>query len=557
MIHVLSIRRRQSTSTLSSSHGPPGLITSAKWLSSERLGNVDTLVSKSDIENLISVGADANGAIANIIGETVCSPDSPVARLPPLSQLSHESLADDNSKGRHLAAQLVYSAMHEMQYGPARNEAKWRVQHWDLWESQYSSRPASSATSGSTGTNDTTRSITNGKTGVGRLDFECPTAKFLVVEHAFTTPVGFGSSLRTWGNVPPLRMAMAHGRVLLYHNDESNPVSCAGCSRRDLQCSFLPVSPCVITREEYDSAPRVKPSDLEMYLLQRHNTTDNDRVIVTGRGTYRRTKKQRREWKDQKETLIGSIERTVVELFVSASMGQERFEDQRDGYAAAVRDILSRDYDDMSMDAIIDCALHLFISRPNRKMRLDINEGLAHSFPEDYDPTRAIGMPIRASDKCLQEEKCITFDEYMGQLHSKFDLKHGQTYRHVILTSEDSAIIEASRDYATTKNGIISFSFITNDRDVMQGHGLGLLNKKQIAEMEKVTSKEAVMTSTMTAWAFQLRAGLSFLNLCSNFHILIDEAIRFGCSSGSGPAHEAVVAQNVDCRMSKVLKYKH
>jgi hypothetical protein len=45
--------------------------------------------------------------------------------------------------------------------------------------------------------------------------------------------------------------------------------------------------------------------------------------------------------------------------------------------------------------------LMTYILRPNPWMTQQIEAKLAGSFPSDFDPMRAVGLPIRGSDKCI------------------------------------------------------------------------------------------------------------------------------------------------------------
>jgi hypothetical protein len=75
---------------------------------------------------------------------------------------------------------------------------------------------------------------------VSKLDFECPSSKFLV--NASIADGGFGASFRL-GAVGAFSMGIATGRVTVFVNNFSGgapflrkPTLLASCPRRDMQC---------------------------------------------------------------------------------------------------------------------------------------------------------------------------------------------------------------------------------------------------------------------------------------------------------------------------------
>ena len=46
--------------------------------------------------------------------------------------------------------------------------------------------------------------------------------------------------------------------------------------------------------------------------------------------------------------------------------------------------------------------------RPNPDLRDKLNEMVHRTIPEEFDPKTAIGIPIRAGDKCFKEQDCMT-----------------------------------------------------------------------------------------------------------------------------------------------------
>jgi len=50
--------------------------------------------------------------------------------------------------------------------------------------------------------------------------------------------------------------------------------------------------------------------------------------------------------------------------------------------------------------------LMTYMLRPNAWMTQRVEAKLADSFPPDFDPMRAVGLPIRGSDKCYGHSAC-------------------------------------------------------------------------------------------------------------------------------------------------------
>ena len=471
---------------------------SKAWLEGTRLGNVDDGILKHDVQNLIAEGVKSHESFEFIIGESICSKNSPVAQTVPsfdnLDAFATGTTAADVNLTSTEISQLIYRALHENQYGPARDEAINRLQHWDEWL-------------------DLSTEV-----GIGMLDFECPWATFVLFD-GFTLPVGLGSNLRRFGNVDVFRTALSHNRIFLYVNGD-RPNAFASCDRMDLQCSFAPMSPCVITQEEMDAAP-LAPHDLDAYLRQ----NPDERIV--------RVKQKAGYTTSPTDNQIHGLVQSLEGLQDKVSNGDSVKSPLVNSLATA----LSSADNEMKVVDMIGAAAELFITRPNRRMRGIIEKALRESFPIGFDPNKAVGLPIRASDKCKKEAQCINFGEYMGQLHSQFPL---YDMRRIVLTSEDETIIRASESY--TEEHDEDFTFITNIYDVAQGSGA----YSNLPHSKTDYSREDILASTMTSWAFQLEPGYSFLNFCSNFHLVIFNSIRFGCGRSNSAS---VKKQNITCNV--------
>ena len=502
------------------------------WLEGTRMGNVDTGLSKRDIEDLVVVGA--KGSFSAIISESVCAKNSPVATSA-LVDLSSDDIALLTNLTRAQASQLIYRAIHENQYGPARKEAENRMLHWEEWQALAAATNERQGMWANTTTNPA---------GIGLFDFECPDAKFLLFD-GFTVPVGLGSNLRRWGNVALFGSALSHQRVFLYMAGE-RPNAYASCERMDLQCSFAPMSPCVITKEEMDAAP-VADQNLEKFL----QANSNERIIkVTGKIGYNTSPGGKKYTVSVTTTLpsFGRVKREgevygLARTLESMTLGRKKEEENNYTFIDALVIGMSSVGDGIDAKYCVEAAAQLFITRPNRRMRQIVNNAIGKNFPSNYDPTEAVGLPIRASDKCKREADCIEFKEYMGQLGDAFPM---YDIKRVVLTSEDGKVLQARQKYEAEND--VDFKFIVNEQDIAQGSG----SYGNLPRSKKKHTKEDVLASTMTAWAFQLQTGHSFLNLCSNFHVLMQYSINYGCSMAS---QFTTKEQNVTCNMGKKRQF--
>ena len=103
------------------------------------------------------------------------------------------------------------------------------------------------------------------KYGVGRFDYECPGAKYLVMS---LHQVGRGAIVRS-GIVPALLLT---NRVVLLLNNVPKSVNVpndqlpdtwplVSCPRQDYQCFFWPLFPCVLTEEDITDAYALNASE--------------------------------------------------------------------------------------------------------------------------------------------------------------------------------------------------------------------------------------------------------------------------------------------------------
>lgn len=186
-----------------------------------------------------------------------------------------------------------------------------------------------------------------------------------------------------------------------------------------------------------------------------------------------------------------------------------------------------------------DCALMLaivtYFFRFNTLTWQTISKNLKDSLPADFKSAKSIGMPIRASDKCMGHElqdgsaagemRCYDFNYYMklaGELRETVRREEGYELDTIILTSEDPKIIEQSKRFARTSDGH-SWRFVYNAHDVLQGTGSSTtVTSSQVLKMQNRTiSRWDVATSMFTSLMLQLQGRFLITHAKSSFLLLM------------------------------------
>ena len=199
-------------------------------------------------------------------------------------------------------------------------------------------------------------------------------------------------------------------------------------------------------------------------------------------------------------------------------------------------------------------AIKLYILRMNRRLLRDVQTRVESSLPARFRADWAIGLAIRAGDKCARESDCPPFGTYMRVVEG---IRAGDATRSasslwtrpqdVVLTSESAQMVVAHRNWtrsASDDHCAPAFRFITNSRDVMQGHGNPRAYRAQADE---------IMASSLSSLVLQLHARHVILNCCSSFHRLLGDILTFAsgrCGWATGGANKSCVA--LGCRMARM-----
>lgn len=526
-------------------------LNSRSWIENKRLGNqnsddsciIDDDYVISSILNITSLFSDVEINSLNILRRTICARSSRFLNLNFSSfrgngdeKLHHygddnffeTAVITKNQAIHHLSLRLLYLSIHVHQHKHAVKEAKHRLTMSKKCEREVISR------------------------NVGKFDFECPDAKFLVVPMKHS---GLGGQVRLI-MAPALMAGIASDRVVLFVNNSPigpkflrEPWDLSSCPRRDKQCFFLPDSPCVLTHIEIQDATVLGKSERRSLFKtgQLPDHMENERVIVMN--MIDRPQRTPLNFRSK----IADIARQ----FLINPLAREKPGDPRLPLLAAAADhILQEDesigdsfhYYGRNFQA--HHAMAFFAMRPKVEFAERIDHIIDNTFGDNHQTDIALGLPIRASDKCVDESECPSFETYMLLMQNVWDTneknladardreipnatttENPTPYTNIILTSESSDVLEDQRVFEEKSdryhnNLSFPFKFVTNTFDVLQNTG----NPSKMSTSE--SSKEDILISALTSLKMQFYAKYSVGNCCSNHHLLLFDFLTEGCGAG-------------------------
>ena len=424
------------------------------------------------------------------------------------------------------------------------------------------------------------------KRKIGRFDFECQDAKFLIVP---LKPSGLGAQVRLV-MAPALMAGIASDRIVLFINGSPvgpkfirEPWILSSCTRRDKQCFFLPDSPCVVTNDEISNATILENSERRK-LFRTGQLPDhiqkNDRVVVmdmAGRPQRTPTNFRNRITHIAKEYIINPLRK-------------ENPKDPRLPLLLAAVDYILQEDNDNDDDSLFyyygrnsqaHHAMVFFAMRPSLHFAQKIDNIIDHVIFEGNDNQNnhridlALGLPIRASDKCIDESECPSFETYIQLMQSIWDKNENNLLNvrrdiatssnieehllntSIILTSESSEIFQAQQNMIIqeqqqqqqsnnrSSDNLLSFpyKFVTNKYDVLQNTGdparLNLTDASGIT-----SSKEDILLSALTSLKMQFYAKYTIGNCCSNYHLLLFDFLKDGCGAATASTSTTTTTGN-------------
>eukprot|EP00804_Cyclotella_cryptica_P011265 CCRYP_007761-RA/>CCRYP_007761-RA protein AED:0.11 eAED:0.11 QI:0/-1/0/1/-1/1/1/0/561 len=425
-----------------------------------------------------------------------------------LHVLSQQTLCPNNSKFLHwdwkgahhertvdasFVTSLMYGVIHDNQHKPARTEA--------LARRKYPSHFGALRR-------------------VGNYDYECePDTKFIV----FSIPSGrgFGMNFRAFG-VEPLMLGVLMDRVALYIQPADEHFFYSDCPRRDMQCFFMPLSPCVLTQQDMKNAVRLTSEDIQHF----RNTGNfseplhsNMKVLVVTADNLNRHAYRLHETFGEK----------IAQIYLPDKKTQNSHS-ANNTMLSKVQEFIA----DPKNQWLPWNAAMMYSLRPNAFLNTQLQLIWNKSVPSHFNPDFAIGIPIRDGDKCARESQCMSFDNYM-QLALEMSVKRskelyagnntnltpegGNPYKFIVLTSDTKGMTEQRFNYE--RDPSFKFDFVVNADDIGQGHG----------KPKQYSDKDTVMVDTFAALKLQLTPETLIINSCSNFHKLI-ASFYLGCGGG-------------------------
>ena len=536
------------STTNKTSNGCLNYLNSPSWLEEKRLGNQNSEDSRlinddyvaSSILNAESILSDSERNSQKILEHTICAESSRFRNLKFSSVLGNGNSIDDFRQKtdedllktlgmtRHqiieqLSVRLFYLSLHVHQHRHSIAEAKYRLANPEQCEPEMVAK------------------------NVGKFDFECPDAKFLVVPMKKS---GLGSQMRLI-TTPALRAGVASDRVVLFVNQSPsgpyflrNEWYLSSCPRHDKQCFFLPDSPCVATQLELHNATALSKG--ERRLLFKTGTLpghlEEERVVLL-------------DMVERPARTPENFRTKIVEIarkFIIDPLAKENPADPIIPLLhETVEHMLQEDepigdsFHYSGRNSLYAYAFMFYAMRPRGEFADRINHNVHSSLGDDHQTHLSLGLPIRASDKCREESECPTFETYMSLIQSVWERNKNSLVddrskennatptTSIILTSESPDVFKAQRSFqeniGTSQSDIsFPFKFVTNAHDILQDTG-------HPSQMSGNETKEEILVSSLSSFKIQFYAKYNVGNCCSLFHTLLIDFLKGGCgASDSG-----------------------
>ncbi len=412
--NMTTVSMKNMVAPVNSTLLPCAFQNSQQWLNGTRLSNIDEEDMTDElIQDLIlhvsPMDLDSKNGSKAILEQSICVEGSGFLNWDQKPKIrSKNPIPEEDLVVQQYAIRLMYLALHEHQYGPAREEALLRYGKKDGCEGE--------------GEEGSTYSTMLTDAGVGRMDYECPNTKYILTT---ASDKGFGASIRST-QLEIIQYGLSTGRVALSMNglkvnktgyDEAdvrtyvrNGWKLSSCPRQDMQCMYMPLSPCTLTEEEVRNAKILSNEDVR---------------------TLRKTGKLPEQYKNDKVVFISprfctrmSRAPHLREQYVNIISSFYEMQDKKKIKKAWQLDdvMLQKIYDyirkkgkkdgNINIEYIANHATQLFIIRPNMHARKLLNAAEERIFPKDYDPMTAVGFPIRGELSFFS----FNFDQYLHRL---------------------------------------------------------------------------------------------------------------------------------------------
>ncbi|KAG7363128.1 hypothetical protein IV203_026488 [Nitzschia inconspicua] len=478
---------------------------SDRWIRETKDSNNDAGMTADLIDTLLE-GPKYFKKLSAVFQETICHDQSP------LKQIAQQSPSVPlEQRVEEWYQRFFYLALHWKFHQPAQNEYQTRKQCQNdenlLPQLQHFQNRHS----------------------IRNFDFECRDAKFVVspIGH-----IGFGAFINTQVCLTIL-IALRTGRIPIFtiqsiypwQKDKLDPwlLAPTNCDRKDLQCYYMPMTPCALLLDDIRNATRYGSTSAEQRWLRTRMDIPEEmkrhRVVAVNSGL---------QSKGQETSEVRSIVADIVQQLMDEWIKQQK-------EASEKEELWSKeDWEAMKLAKlwIIEKAredttgllrqFYVYFLRLNPQYKAVLSERMSELIPQDLQPSNTVGVAIRGSDKCKKESTCLPFPRYMELMSDVVHpaLDNPSLRPRLIMTTEDPAIFNESLPYKL--NASFPFEFLVNDQDNMQGSGFPKDFRDQ---------GENTIVSTMTALLLHLSAGRVYLNCCSNFHSVIRNLITAQCGA--------------------------
>lgn len=224
-------------------------LNSKSWLSGSRVGNIQLP------DNWINPMMHPHHLLLHpftfdkILDQTLCY------KMGRFRNVSSHWNASDPQQIHDWEFRLLYLALHRYLHMPAH--AEYQQRRACGYAVPNHKNDAGTMPSTSSRNNSTT---TTPYGHIGNMDYECPNAKYLVT--VINGRAGMGAVMKS-SVMPSIYMAFATGRIPLFMQAIqgegvpeviTHPLMLTSCDRRDWQCIYLPISPCVLTLDDLRNA---------------------------------------------------------------------------------------------------------------------------------------------------------------------------------------------------------------------------------------------------------------------------------------------------------------
>ena len=518
---------------------------SDQWINGSIFSNNDDGITPGLLDTLIE-GPKNLRKLPSLFDQTICHKDSPLRNFSPQTTTNPQN--DGGGMDRLASVEdwyqrFLYLALHWKFHRPALDEHR--------------SRKSCASKDTETGT-DLLQSFMDHQE-IRHMDFECRGTKFVVIPMG---SIGFGAFLNTMASLSIL-LALRTNRIPIFSsksffywqkrkgNQDPWLLAPSHCGRKDMQCYFLPISPCTVTNEDLEAAPLYGSTGKEQRFLFKNMTMppelENEKVVVLNSGLAAKsmdTPDMRQIASVVVEELLGEWKKAQNEGDISWS--DEDWEDM---------ELAHRWITEKTTTDPVGLLRHVYVYmlRPNSHYKDLLERQMSVLVPRAIDPSETIGIAIRGSDKCISESMCLSFDRYMelatdvaypGLLSS--DNTSSSSFPttadirpKLIMTTEDPQIFNDSLVYQ--HNNSFPFQFLVNGNDNMQGSGF----PRGFSSGEK----EKTIVSSLVALKFHFNAGRVYLNCCSNFHLVLNYLLQGQCGARRH-GHDFVFGNNDDSELA-------